>query len=255
MSDNEMKTDQPVQKNRKEESSPGLFCRKCGSFLGTEAKFCGTCGTPVDAASSGQTTGQELQQFTDSAKAVAKAGINSARKNVAKGLGAAGEKISFAAEKMNQNKQANCTSQEMDVGENSVHAEPVTHKKVKRRWKVFLGIVSVMVVIFVLMNLFGKDPVKDMKNVKFDQYGSQTFGEAVEASIPESSWNSVKINSKHYTVTVSGFCPDLSSNIQIEFDVNYSGDYVYAKSIGVTIDGEYYDDIFNTALVMGIIYN
>lgn len=254
MSDYETKTDKPIQKGREQEPSPNSYCRKCGAALGAGAKFCGTCGTPVDADLSGQATGQELQQLADSAKAVAKAGMENARKNVAKGLGAAGERISSAAEKMNQDRQPGGAFRESGTGENIVREGTELRGKWKKIWKAASGVVSVIIVIFILINLFGNDPVRDMKSMKFDQYGSQTFGEAVKASIPEASWHSTKIDGKHYTVTVSGFCPDVSSNIQIELDVNYSGEYIYAKPVGLVMDGEHYDDIFTIALVMGAIY-
>lgn len=118
-----------------------------------------------------------------------------------------------------------------------------------------LQVAVIAVVIFAVVSLSGKHPVSDTKKMVFDQYGPQTFGEAVESGIPEAVWDSTKVGSKHYTVTVSGFCPDLSSNVQMEFDVNYSGDYAYAKLTGITVDGEYYDDIFTTALVIEALYN
>lgn len=255
MLDNEVKTDQSAQENREREPALNSFCRKCGAALGAGAKFCGACGTPVDRAfSSGQASGQELQQLADSAKAAAKAGAASARKNMAKGMEYAGEKISSAAEKMRQDKQEERVSSGEDTAGNQAQTALVSPGKLKRVWKAFTGIASVIVIVLILTNLFFRNPVGDLKDLVFDQYGSQTLGEAVKKSVPEASWDSVKLGDKHYTVTVSGFCPDMSSNIQLEFDVNYSGEYIYAKPTGLIMDGEHYDDIFSIALVMGAIY-
>lgn len=127
-------------------------------------------------------------------------------------------------------------------------------RKKKKRIRLVAGAVVVLVVIIVLAALLRTDPVLDVKDIVFDQYGTMKFGDAVERNIPEAEWESEKIGEKHYTVTVYGFCPDLASNIQLDFDVNYSGDYVYAKVIYGYIDGEYFDDLLSISMVMETLY-
>ncbi len=127
-------------------------------------------------------------------------------------------------------------------------------RKKKKRKRLMAGVAGVVVVVIVLAVLLRTDPVLDMKGIVFDQYGAAEFGNVIESSIPEAKWGAEKLEDKHYTVTVYGFCPDLASNIQLYFDVNYSGDYVYAKPIYGYIDGEYFDDLFSISVVMETLY-
>ena len=61
-------------------------------------------------------------------------------------------------------------------------------------------------------------------------------------------------DSTHYIVTVSGFIPEIYSNVELSFDINYADDYVYASAKEVILDGDYYDDAFTIAFVLGSIY-
>lgn len=81
-----------------------------------------------------------------------------------------------------------------------------------------------------------------------------TFGEAIEENVKNTSWESEKVDSTHYIVTVNGFIPDTYSNIELSFDLNYADDYVYASAKEVVLDGDYYDDSFSISFVMGVIY-
>jgi ribosomal protein L40E len=241
------------------------FCRKCGTSLEPGVKFCGVCGTPVEDSAQ---TGQELQQLADSAKAVAKVGIENARKNVAKGMVFAGEKMASAAEKIQNEarKEENPESPaDFNHDEEAEHIpdsepgvamqSPLPTQKTKSKWKTIIKVAVIIIIVLGISKLFlGKNPVKDVKTVVFDQYGSQTLGAAMKSSMPQASWSSKKVANKHYEVSVDGFCPDLGSNIVIDFDVNYLDDTIYARVTSVTINGDYYDDILSIALVMNAIY-
>lgn len=213
------------------------YCARCGASMESGAKFCGACGTPADGATA---SGQEWKRLTEDVKSVTRAGMDNARKGVARGMQFAGEKFSSAAENMQQ--------------ESADQEEGKEKPEKKKTGKIVFGVVSAVLIVLLLIGLFGKNPIQDVKDIVFDQYGTQTLGTAVKQSIPEASWDSVKIDDKRYTVTVSGYCPDLFSVVQVDFDVNYSGDYVYAKTMNVWMDGDCYDDIFSIALVMQGIY-
>lgn len=211
------------------------YCSRCKVSLEPGTKFCGACGTPVDSSTA---SGQEFQRLAEDVKSAARAGMDNARKGVARGIQFAGEKFSSAAENMQQEREEH----------------PGSKEKAKKIGKIISGAASVILVVLIVIAFVGKDPVRDVKDIVFDQYGTQTLGAAVKQSIPEAAWESVKVDDKRYMVTVSGFCPDLSSVIQVNFDVNYSGDYVYAKPVDVLMDGDYYDDIFAIALAMEALY-
>jgi len=42
--------------------------------------------------------------------------------------------------------------------------------------------------------------------------------------------------------------------VELSFDINYADDYVYASAKEVILDGDYYDDAFTIAFVLGSIY-
>lgn len=125
----------------------------------------------------------------------------------------------------------------------------------KKKW---LGILAAVAVVLIVLAALGssssKDPVRELKDIVFESYGNKEFGEAVRESIPEAKWESAELGENRYEVTVYGFCPELFSNIQLGFDVNYSGELVYAKLVYVYIDEEYFDDALSTAIVMEAIY-
>lgn len=260
-----------------EEKTENLFCRKCGAVLELGAKFCGKCGTIVDIETE---TGQELKQLTDSAKLAAKAGMNSARKGLAKGMALTGAKILSTANKLHEENKMDNVLQNADSVDSAVKTEETSKEESETKtiikevisgikieetskeeskgktiiMEIISGIVGIMVFLLMLNFLFGNHPVQDTKDIVFDEYGSQNLGEVIQDAIPEASWDSKKVDKKHYTVMVSGFCPNLSSEIQLNFDVHYFGEQVYVKIVSVIQDGEYYDDFLSVGFILAGIY-
>ena len=115
---------------------------------------------------------------------------------------------------------------------------------------VFLGYV---IVTTFLPNLV-RNPVNDLQDVVFEDYGTMTLGEAVDSTVENARWSSEEVDDTHYLVTLSGFQPDLYANFEATFDVNYTDDYVYASISSVEYGGETYTDIFSLAFVLSAIY-
>lgn len=237
-----------------EEKTESLFCKKCGATLELGAKFCGKCGTTINVEIE---TGQELKQLTDSAKLAAKASMDNARKGLAKGMALTGEKILSTANKLHEENKKDNILQNADSMDSAIKIEETSKEESKRKTiikEIISGIVSIMVFLLILNFLFGKHPIQDTKDIVFDEYGSQNLGEVIQDAIPEASWDSEKVDNKHYTVMVSGFCPNLLSEIQLNFDVHYFGEQVYVKIVSVIQDGEYYDDFLSVGLILAGIY-
>ncbi len=133
-------------------------------------------------------------------------------------------------------------------------ASPSNTSEMKINWKAIGSIISVIFWIAVAIYLFTNHPISDTKGMVFEQYGNIELGEAVERSLTNVKWESTKIDSKTYTVTVTGFSPNWSSMVSVTFDVNYSGDHVFALVSHGMVNGEYFDDAVSNVLAMGILY-
>lgn len=211
----------PLPENGERESGTPGFCGKCGAPLTEGVKFCGRCGASVD----GSPSGQEFQQLAESAKAAADA------------------QEETRADDAPQN------SENQDTRDQQAAKDAL---KMIKTW--VERIAGIALLIFLYWALFTRKPILDVQNMVFEQYSSRSFKEAVNLSIPEPTWEKEKLGKKHYMVTVSGFCPDLYSNIEIIFDVNYSGGDAYGSVEGVRVDGEYYEDLLSIDIVMEAIY-
>lgn len=143
-------------------------------------------------------------------------------------------------------------SDNMNLNSEAGKKEDTDRKKKKR--KRLIAITVAVLVVVIIFSTQKTNPVRDMKNIVFDQYGTLEFGNVVKRAIPDAKWESEKLGKKHYTVTVQGFCPNLYSDIELAFDINYSGDSVYAKLKYGYIDGEYFDDLFSSEIVMEGLY-
>lgn len=130
-----------------------------------------------------------------------------------------------------------------------------TAKKWYRRIRsVVYGILGIVFVVFLVWS-FQRHPVQDLKGIVFDNYGSETLGDAVDSTVRNQHWNAEKIDDTHYLVTLSGFMPKLYLNFEFSFDVNYSEDRVYASASSVEYDGETYSDILTIGFILGAIYS
>ncbi len=131
--------------------------------------------------------------------------------------------------------------------------EKAQQKKQGKLKSILSGIGSLIIIVAVIYS-FTKHPTSELKDIVFEDYGDITFGEAVKENVRNTSWESEKVDSTHYIVTVSGFIPEIYSNVELSFDINYADDYVYASAKEVILDGDYYDDAFTIAFVFGYIY-
>lgn len=205
------------------EPRPASYCSKCGAGLSAGAKFCGVCGASV--YSSGQTSGQEWQQLADSAKVAAKASVENARKNVAKGLGAAGEKIVSAADKMQQSGKAEEISRESAENERSEKTGPGVQSadigagaertssdrpKGRKKWKIGLGAAAViLILIWIVGGSSGKE--KYISMVKGSTLYAYDYGISIGDSLHRwfagtEQWDSYEDDGDIY-VTAIGDCP------------------------------------------------
>ena len=130
-----------------------------------------------------------------------------------------------------------------------------------KKTKTYRRVATAMIVAFVgyvivttLVPSLIRNPVRDLQDIVFEDYGTMTLGEAVDSTVENARWSSEKVDNTHYLVTLSGFQPDLFANFEATFDVNYTDDYVYASISSVKYNGETYMDIFSLAIVLGAIY-
>ena len=144
------------------------------------------------------------------------------------------------------------TNNQSPKDEPSDSAQPKRKKNGKAKF--ILGTLVAIIAIVVVVSASQKQPVTDLQNLIFDSYGDSTFGESVEENVRNTTWDSEKIDSTHYVVTVSGFIPEDFSNIELSFDLNYVDDTVYASAKDVVIDGAYYDDSYTITYIMDAIY-
>lgn len=97
-------------------------------------------------------------------------------------------------------------------------------------------------------------PIRDLKTIVFDDYGTLTLGDAVEETMSNVEWTQEKISKTHYKVTLSGFLPEEYANISLVFDVNYADNHVYTRTESVVWNDETYSDGFMVSYVLDTIY-
>lgn len=97
-------------------------------------------------------------------------------------------------------------------------------------------------------------PIRDLKMIVFDDYGTLTLGNAVEETMRNVEWEQEKVSKTHYKVTLSGFLPEEYANISLVFDINYADDHVYAHTESVVWNDEAYSDGFMVRYALDTIY-
>lgn len=198
-----------------EEKNENLFCSKCGAPIELGAGFCGKCGIAVGGETG---TGQEFKQLADSAKLAAKAGMDNARKGLAKGMVLAGEKISSTAEKLQNNTDgmpientenpqpmgsAEQEQQNSDVNTRSSSGSLNIKKWGKR-------VLVILVAVFIVKSLFfGSDQyINAVKGSVLPQYDyGVNLGKSLHTWFAgEETWDTYENGDVRY-VSVSGVCP------------------------------------------------
>ncbi len=122
---------------------------------------------------------------------------------------------------------------------------------------VIKSIISLILLIGVIVTIvysLQRHPVSDLKDIVFEDYGSEPFGDAVDNSMINVSWDTEKISKTKYQVILTGFSTELYSDLTLTFNLTYGDDQVYAKLDHLLQDGEYYDDYFSIALALSTIY-
>lgn len=120
--------------------------------------------------------------------------------------------------------------------------------------KSIISLILLVGVIVAIVYSVQRHPVSDLKDIVFRDYGSEPFGDAVDNSMINVSWDAEKISKTKYQVTLTGFSTELYSDLTLTFDLTYGGDRVYAKLDHLLQDGEYYDDYYSIALALSTIY-
>lgn len=204
-----------------EEKNENLFCPQCGASLELGARFCGKCGTAISSETG---TGQELKQLADSAKLAAKAGMDNARKGLAKGMALAGGKISSTAEKLQNNTddipKENMKNQQSTGGAEQEQKDHKTNiRSSSENWNIKKWgkrVLIILAAVFIVKGLFfGPDryirAVKGGVLPKYD-YGVN-LGKSLHTWLAgEETWDTYENGDVRY-VSVSGVCPYATSAV------------------------------------------
>lgn len=60
-------------------------------------------------------------------------------------------------------------------------------------------------------------PAYELKDVVWDQFGSQTLEQVVNANFDNPEWSSTEIDEDHATVYIEGYMPYYGENVRLEF--------------------------------------
>jgi len=90
------------------------------------------------------------------------------------------------------------------------------------RW--LIAAAAAVVILAIWFCFIRKNPVKDLKEYVFLDYGMAPFETVVESIMPDAKWTSDKQSGDNYTVTVSGFYVQGQTPITIVFSAYYMGD-------------------------------
>lgn len=218
-------------------------CVSCGAELTEGAKFCEKCGHAVeqkkDAEQYCSVCGEKIEEGTSFCIKCGHAFSEDVKGS---------ESTEFNEEPIKEKPGPE------KVAETPVQPGQTVEKKgLNKKIKIVIGVCIVVVAIFLFRVLSANDPIGDTKNLVFDTYTTETMGTIVEKSMSNVNWEKVENDKTHYTVSVSGFVPDLYGNVKITFDVNYVDDLVYGKIVSVVYDDEMYTDDFTIAYVMGML--
>lgn len=198
------------------EQKQPLYCQKCGAKLEPGTRFCGSCGTPT-----GGSAGQEFQQFADSAKAAAQAGMDSAKKGAAKGMAYAAEKMAAAAEKMKDDAKGAATS-EANKESTSEAEQPDMDGSPKKKnsvlKKVLIG-AGVVVVIAVLYTVLFNGSGQQVRQAYMTQYDSSiTVEDAFDRRFEDCKW-STESDGGATNVVFEGYDPNTLEDWSVTFKI------------------------------------
>lgn len=89
-----------------------------------------------------------------------------------------------------------------------------TRKQEKKSGKVgsiksIISIILSITVIVAIVYSVRRHPISDLKDIVFEDYGSETLGDVVNHTMINVSWDAEKISKTKYQVTLTGFSKEL----------------------------------------------
>ena len=242
------------------------ICLNCGNEVEDTAHFCNICGTEMNEQTCASNTPPEPEPAPPTEQICPSCGktvpIDS---KFCRYCGAALQKES---QKPPEAEQANAHSEQQKTtggsssqSENTTQTPPNTGENPVPpaesygiNWKAIGSALSTIITIIVAIYLFTNHPVSDVKDMVFDNWGVTEIGEAAKQSLDNPEWSSSKIAKKRYYVTVSGYCREYDCMLSVTFEVNYSGDNVYAQAASCRWGTETCTDAVSIAMAMNAIY-
>ena len=231
-----------------------MKCVSCGAELEEGAKFCEKCGHAVEPERETEqycsVCGEKIEEGTlfcaKCGHSFKEADNNFTSKDTEQKEFGFSDKEESAEEKVYSE-----TATEIPVSS----TEKVGKKGLSKKIKSIISVCVAILVIFFVLSSSARDPIGDTKAVVFDDWTTESMGDIVDDKMSNVTWEKTKNDKNHYTVTVTGFVPDLYGNMTILFDVNYADGSVYTKIVSMSYDGETYTDTISMAYVMGILTN
>lgn len=108
------------------------------------------------------------------------------------------------------------TREEVDAESKDNHDDSLTKKKI--------GLLAAPIALPVIMlalwgfgNFVLNRSAYELKDVVWDQFGSQTLEQVVNANFDNPEWSSTEIDEDHATVYIEGYMPYYGENVRLEF--------------------------------------
>ena len=108
------------------------------------------------------------------------------------------------------------TREDVEAESKDNHDTSLTKKKIS-----LLAAPIALPVMIMMLCIFGdfvlNRPAYELKDVVWDQFGSQTLEQVVNANFDDPEWSSTWVDDTHATVYVEGYMPYYGENIRLEF--------------------------------------
>lgn len=108
------------------------------------------------------------------------------------------------------------TREDVEAESKDNHDDSLTKKKIS----LLAAPIALPVILLALWgfgNFVLNRPAYELKDVVWDQYGSQTLEQVVNANFDDPEWSSTKIDDDHATVYIEGYMPYYGENVRLEF--------------------------------------
>ena len=108
------------------------------------------------------------------------------------------------------------TREDVEAESKDNHDDSLTKKKIS-----LLAAPIALPVMIMMLCIFGdfvlNRPAYELKDIVWDQFGSQTLEQVVNANFDDPEWSSTKIDDDHATVYIEGYMPYYGENVRLEF--------------------------------------